>query len=499
MDAATQPKRIPRVSTGISGLDDILAGGLPAGHFYLVEGDPGSGKTTLGLQFLLNGVARGEKVLYVTLSESVDELRAVAASHGFDVGSMPMLELLSEEALKPETQYTVFHPSEIELADTIKTIITQVDKLGPSRLVIDSVSELRMLAHDTLRYRRQILALKRFFEDRQCTVLLLDDRSSEHLGMQLFSIVHGVINMEKVPREYGVTRRRLEIPKLRGSLYREGYHDYRIRYGGVDVYPRLVSAEHNPGFKPRVAKSGIPELDDLLGGGLDHGTSTLLVGPAGCGKSTLALKFAHNACLRGEIVCMYTFEEGTHTVLSRAAGLGMDLRPMIADRRMRLEQIDPAELSPGEFVQKVRNAIEKEQARVVIIDSLNGFLQAMPGEEFLAIQLHETLSYLNQLGVLTLMVLAQAGVIGTSMQAPADVSYLADNILLLRYFEVAGAVRKAISVVKKRSGSHEQTIRELMLLPGRVTVGKPLTQFHGVLTGVPAFLGGEATGASGND
>lgn len=488
--AAVQPPPVSRVTTGVPGLDDMLGGGLPEGRFYLVEGDPGTGKTTLGLQFLLAGVAAGEKVLYVTLTESADELNAVSASHGFDISGIQMLELLSEEALDLDAQYSILHPSEVELVKTVRTIIANVERIQPTRLVVDSVSELRTLARDPLRYRRQVLAFKRFFEGRKCTVLLLDDFGGERTGMQLYSIVHGVLNLQKLPREYGVTRRRIEVAKLRGSRYREGYHDYKIHTGGVEIYPRLVSAEHRPGFEPGVASSGIAELDALLGGGLDRGTSTLLVGPAGCGKSTIALRFSAAACARGENVCMYTFEEGVQTVLCRSAGLGMDIQPHIKSSRMLLEQINPAELSPGEFIEKVRRAVGKTHARVIVIDSLNGFLQSMPGEEFLAMQLHELLAYLNQHGIVTVMVLAQAGMIGVTMQTPADVSYLADNILLLRYFEATGEVRKAISAVKRRSGRHEEFIRELSLEPGGIRVGEPLRRFQGVLTGVPSFLGG---------
>jgi len=479
-----------RIGTGSAGMDDVLGGGLPSGYLYLLEGDPGAGKTTLALQFLLEGVRNGERVLYVTLSESRDELLGVAKSHGFVLDSLPIFEVIPEEkALSPEMQYTVFHPSEVELADTTKTVQREVERVKPHRVVIDSLSELRMLAKDSLRYRREILGLKQFFAPRTCTVLMLDDRTGpEHKDLQLHSITHGVITLEKLTREYGVSRRRLEVVKLRGAKFREGFHDYSIRTGGVVVYPRLVASEHHPPFAPSILKSGVAELDELIGGGIDRGTSTLLIGPAGCGKSTIAAQFAASAAASGDRAAIYTFEEGPTTLVRRAESLNMDLRPHIQTGRVVIEQIDPAEMSPGEFVQKVREGVTRDNNRLVVIDSLNGFMQSMPGESFLTIQMHELLAFLNQHGVVTLMVLAQSATVGNAPN-PVDVSYLADTILLLRYFEASGAVKQAISILKKRSGNHEHTIRELSLADG-VRVGKPFRQFQGVLTGVPVFLGG---------
>ena len=478
-----------RCSSGCPGLDDVLGGGLPVGHFYLVEGEPGTGKTTLALQFVADGLKRGEKVLYVTLSESRDELLMVAENHGLDVDGSAVHEVRpSEQDLKPDAQYTVFHPAEVELNDRVQTIMSEVDRRKPSRLVIDALSEVRMLAKDPLRYRRQVLSLKEY-APKNCTVMLLDDRSSRYADLELHSIVHGVVSMSRVAREYGKTMRRLEVTKLRGCAFREGFHDYLIRSGGVVVFPRLVAAEYqDERADSSQAASGLAELDALSGGGLGRGTSTLMIGPAGCGKTTLALRWLTTAAERGENSAAFIFEETVPTLMGRAAGLGMNLKPYIRDGRMRIEHLDPAEVSPGEFVDMVRDAVENHAVRAVLIDSLNGFLQAMPGEQFLALHMHELLTYLNNRGVLTIMVLAQMGLVGSAMQTPIDVSYLADNILVLRYFEASGEVRQAISMMKKRSGGHERSIRELRLGDNTIKVGKPLSDFQGILSGSPTSL-----------
>jgi circadian clock protein KaiC len=479
-----------RLRTGIDGLDDILHGGFPSGHLYLIEGDPGTGKTTLALQFLLEGIRRGERVLYITLSESAAELRQVGRAHGWSLESLEITEMIPpDDDLRPEAQYTVFHPSEVELADTIASILKKVDEIQPQRLVFDSLAELRMLARDPLKYRRQILALKRHLSGGNITVLMLDDRTSgSHDDLQLQSIAHGVIVMQGLGRDYGIRRRRLEVHKLRGSAFREGYHDYIIRTGGLDIFPRLIAAEHNPGFQRKSVSSGLQELDDLLRGGIDTGTSTMLTGPAGCGKSTVAFHYAYAAALRGEKAMIFTFDESVATLVERARGLGMDPGPVLQSGHLQLQQIDPAELSPGEFVFCIRRLVDEAGLRVLIIDSMNGLLNAMPNEQYLAMQFHELFSYTSQQGIATIITLAQAGVIGTSMSSPVDVSYLADTILLFRYFERAGEIRQAISVVKKRSGAHERTIRELFMEPGRVRVGNPLAEFEGVLTGVPRLI-----------
>lgn len=477
--------------TGCVGLDDILNGGLPKGRLYLIEGDPGAGKTTLAMQFARDGAAQGERTLYVTLSESRADLAHAAGSHGIPLDGIEVVELLpDEDDLLPEQQYTVFHPAEVELNDRMQRIVKEIQRVRPDRLVIDALSELRMLAKDPLRYRRQILSMKDFLADQKCTVLLLDDRTSRDQDLQLYSVVHGVICMNKIPREYGKARRQIEISKLRGSPYREGAHDYTIATGGVLVFPRLIAAETRNQQRSEVISSGIPALDDLTGGGLDRGTSTLFVGPAGCGKTSIAVQWAATAASRGESVAIFTFEEGPRTLITRAAGLGIDIRPHLESGKIIIQRVDPAELTPGELVAAVQERVELHDTRMVILDSLNGYLQSMPGERFLVVHLHELLAYLGNRGVLTLMILAQSGSMGPALQSAVDVSYLADNILLLRYFESHGELRQAISAVKRRSGNHEHTIRELKLEPGRIKIGQPLRDFQGVLTGTPTFLGG---------
>ena len=482
-----------RLATGSPGLDRVLEGGFPANRLYLVEGNPGTGKTTLALRFLLEGARRGEPVLYVTLSETKEELTDVARSHGWSLEGVSLHELVPpEESLKAEAQYTIFHPSEVELGETTRTVIEEVERIHPRRVVFDSLSEMRLLARDPLRYRRQILALKQFFSGRKSTVLLLDDRTSADADLQVQSIAHGVLMLEQLELDYDAERRRLRVSKLRGSRFRGGFHDFTIRTGGVEVFPRLVAADRRGEFKPEVVTSGVAELDALLGGGLDRGTATLVLGPAGCGKSSLATHFAAAAAARGERAATFIFDEGVNTYLNRAAGLGTDLRAEVEAGRLTVQQVDPAELSPGEFTHAVCEAVERDGARLVVIDSLNGYMQAMPDERFLTAQMHELLTYLNQQGVVTMLLMAQHGFMG-AMSSPVDVSYLADTVILLRYFEAAGAIRRAISVVKKRTGRHEDTIREMHLSASRgVEVGEPLTAFRGVLTGVPVLDHGAA-------
>jgi len=485
------PQSNPIVRTGCPGLDDILNGGFPQGRIYLLEGDPGAGKTTLAMQFVREGVKNGERTLYITLAESRSDLSQAAKSHGVTLDGIEIVELFpAEDELLPEKQYTVFHPAEVELNDRMQRIVKEIQRVRPERLVVDALSELRMLAKDPLRYRRQILSLKDFMAEQNCTVLLLDDRTSRDPDLQLHSLVHGVLCMNRVSREYGKTRRQIEVSKLRGTAYREGFHDYAILTGGVMIFPRLVAADTRNQQAPEPVSSGIAELDNLTGGGLDRSTSTLLIGPAGCGKTSIAVQWAATAAARGEASAIFTFEEAPRTLITRAAGLGVDIGPHVESGKISIHRVDPAELTPGELVASVQHYVENKNARMIVLDSLNGYLQSMPGEKFLAVHLHELLAYLGNRGVLTIMVLAQAGSMGSALQSSVDVSYLADNILMLRYFESHGEVRQAISTLKRRSGNHEHTIRELRLGPGRIRIGRPLQEFQGVLTGTPTFLGG---------
>jgi circadian clock protein KaiC len=488
--ASDPPAREPApLSTGIAGLDDILNGGIDADRVYLVEGRPGTGKTTLAIQFLLEAVRRGERALYVTLSETETELRLAATRHGWSLEGISIFQLVPPEAsLDPDRELTLFHPAELELSETTKLILDEVNRLNPARVVFDSLSELRLLAQNSLRYRRQILALKHFFVGRNCTVLLLDDLSSQDNDLQLHSIANGVIHLEQIALDYGAERRRLRVTKMRARAYRGGYHDFSIVQGGLAIYPRLIAAEHHKPFVGEPLSSGNQGLDALLGSGLHRGTSGLLIGAAGVGKSSIAMAYALAAVQRGERAAFFAFDEGTASICERGESLGMQVRQHLANGRLSIQQIDPAELSPGEFTHIVREAVERHEARVVLIDSLNGYLNAMPDERFLVLQMHELLSYLNQLGVVTILVLAQHGMMGP-MQTPVDISYLSDAVIMLRYFEAAGRVRRAISVVKKRTGLHEDTIREFQLSSRGLTVGPPLTDFSGIFTGTPTYLG----------
>jgi circadian clock protein KaiC len=481
-----------RLQTGIAGLDDILHGGLARGFLYLVEGNPGAGKTTLALQFLLEGARQGEPGLYISLAESESELRHVADSHGLTLEKITIAKISPPEIAGSSAQYTVFQPAEVELADVLETILAKVREVDPSRVVIDSMSELRMLARDSLRYRRQILSLKQFFEGRDCTTLLLDERFHDNIESQVQTIAHGVIRLEVLPRNYGVTRRRLEVLKVRASSFREGYHDYVIVKGGIRAFPRLVSGEHRgPDVRSEDMPSGIAELDALFNGGVQRGTSTLIAGPAGCGKSTVCAQFVVTGAKRNEKGAIFTFDETRQSFLARSRGLGLDLDEYIEKGAIHLEQLDPAELSPGEFIDRIRQGVEQLDWRIVVIDSLNGLMNSMSEEHALIVQLHELLSYLNQMGVASFLVLAQFGLLGAAVSSPTDVSYLADNVLLVRYFEAAGEVRQALSVVKRRSGPHERSIRELLIKHGKLSIGEPLSNFTGVLSGTPEFKGGQ--------
>ncbi len=480
------PPMVERSQTGIPGLDDILNGGLIPNRLYLVDGDPGAGKTTLSLQYLLEGNRAGEKGLYVTLSETKAELLAVAESHGWSLDGIEIIELIAgEKDLEGDSQLTMYHPSEVELSETTRSVLEAVERIKPQRVIFDSLSEMRLLAQSSLRYRRQILALKQFFIGRQCTVLLLDDRTAEGSDKQLHSIAHGVVSLEQLAPKYGAERRCLRVIKFRSTQYRGGYHDFCISKGGLVVYPRLVASEHSQEFMSEMIQSGVPALDSLLGGGPHRGTSTLLLGPAGVGKSTIAVRYAATAAARGEHAVIFAFDETTQTLQGRARGLGIHFTEGGGAGKVRVKQLDPAEVSPNEFAWIVREAVEVDGARVVVIDSLNGYMNAMPEERFLTIQLHELLTYLARQGVTTFMVVAQHGLMGTNMVSPVDTSYLADSVVLFRYFETEGKVKKAISVVKKRSGAHEESIRELCFDSKGIRLSEPLAQYHGIFTGIP--------------
>ncbi|WP_315715476.1 MULTISPECIES: ATPase domain-containing protein [unclassified Bradyrhizobium] len=483
------PRDLPRISTGSEGLDDILGGGFDPNRLYLYEGRPGTGKTTIALQFLLKGASCGERVLYITLSETRRELEVVARRHGWSLAGVDMFELVPPETtLDPERELTVFHPAEVELSETTGLMFNEVERINPSRVVIDSLSELRLLAQSPLRYRRQVLALKHFFTKRNCTVVLLDDLSSSQDDLQLHSVAHGVVMLEQLAIEYGAERRRLRVIKMRGISFRGGFHDFTIASGGLRIFPRLVAAEHHRSFAGDFTSSGNAELDQLLGGGLERGTNALLIGGAGVGKSSVALIYAIAAAQRGEHAVFFAFDEGRGTVEARARTLGLPLERHIESGRIHFQQVDPAELSPGEFGAIVRQSVEQDGARLIVIDSLNGYLNAMPDERFLILQMHELLTYLGQQGVLTILVLAQHGLVGP-MDTPLDISYLSDAVLMLRYFEVGGAVRRALSVVKKRSGHHEHSIREFRLSSSGITLGPPLKEFSGIFSGNPRFTG----------
>lgn len=486
-----------RTATGIVGLDDVLGGGLPTHRLYLLQGLPGVGKTTLALQFLMEGARRGERVLYIALSETAEEIRQVTASHGWSLEGVDVHELSSmDRMLKFDDENTLYAPSDVELKETVKILLEEVQRTRPTRVVFDSLSEIRLLAQTEARYRREILLLKQFFIGRNCTVLLLDDHAVG-VEQQVASLVHGVIQLEHVDRDYGGDRRRLRVAKMRGAVFRSGFHDFIVRTGGLEVFPRLVAAEHPSVAGGDMLRSGLRAFDELLGGGLDRGTSTLLVGPAGSGKSVLATQLVVAAAERGEVAAFFLFDERPTTLFVRSRGLGLALDQYVAAGTVVPIAIDPAELAPDEFVARVRTMVEQRGAKIVVIDSINGYFLAMPGDRFLTLQMHELLSYLSARGVVTIMTMAQAGIVG-AMTSPIDVSYLSDNVVLFRYFENAGHIRKAISVVKRRSGPHEHAIRELRLGPG-VIVGEPLSDFRGILTGVPTYHGKVAPPNKGLD
>jgi circadian clock protein KaiC len=482
----------PRISSGITGLDTVLRGGFAPHRLYLVEGAPGSGKTTLALQFLLDGLRRGERGLYVTLSETTEELRAVADSHGWSLDGLALFELSNaEETLGFARDQTVLHAWELELGGTIRLIQQQVEAVSPSRVIFDSLSELRLLAQDPLRYRRQVLALKQYFAGRRITVMLLDDLSAfgETRDAHLHSLCHGVITLDRVTPEFGAALRRIEVQKLRGIDFVAGFHDMRIRRGGLDVYPRLVAADHHTPFLGDPVGSDVVELDALLGGGPLRGTCTLVTGPSGSGKTTIGLQYVHAACQRGENCAIFEFDERIGTLLARTKAMGLDFGPHIAEGRLILQQIDPAQMSPGEFAARIREMVERHASRVIMIDSVDGYIAAMPQSHQLILQMHELLSYLNQQGVVTLLIHPQSGLVGTMSTGVLNVSYIADTVVLTRFFEADGRLRKAISVIKNRGGGHEDSIRELRIDTRGLRVGEPLSDFRGIMTGTPEYVG----------
>lgn len=483
----------PTISTGNTGLDTILTGGLPANRLYLLEGTPGSGKTTLALQFLREGVRQGEKALYITLSETREELAVVASSHGWSIDDFDVFEFsAASEILGGGSEQSVLHPWEMELSETVQLIQTEVERVQPRRVVFDSLSEMRLLAQDPLRYRRQVLALKQFFAGRDATVILVDDMTGSATGHDnhLHSLAHGVITLERLTLNFGAARRRLQVQKLRGVDFIAGYHDMTIRKGGLDIYPRLIAATHHSEFSGEVTPSGVVELDNLLGGGPMRGTSVLVTGPAGSGKTTISLQYIDAACRRGEKCTIYEFDERVGTLMARARAFNLGLQDHVDNGCLVIEQIDPAELSPGEFASRVVSEVEDRGANMIVIDSLNGYMAAMPQEQQLILQMHEMLSFLSQRGVVTFLINPQHGLVGT-MATNLNISYVADTVLLLRFFEAEGRIRKAISVIKNRGGMHEDTIRELRIDQQGVRVGEALSAFKGVLTGTPEYLGAQ--------
>jgi circadian clock protein KaiC len=483
---------LPRASTSIPGLDNVLEGGFARNRLHLLEGTPGTGKTTIALQFLMAGAAVGERGVYVTLAETEEELRQGARSHGWNLADeITVFELVPPESVDPERHQSLLYSSDLELGETITRILETIERIKPARVIIDSLSEIRLLAQSSLRYRRQILALKHYFARNSATVVMLDDLTSETTDRAVHSIAHSVTHLDQLSPVYGGERRRLRITKCRAQSFRSGYHDFIIAKGGIEVFPRLVAAERFQSFNNELLRSGLPELDLLLGGGVAAGSSTLVLGPSGMGKSLLILQYLAAAVERGEKAAMFIFDEELGLLLARARGIGVDLKAMLEANKLVIEQLDAAELTPGEFSHRVRSCVDRDNAKVVAIDSLNGYQAAMSEEQFVTLHIHELLQYLNRCGAATFLSIAQSGMMG-DMRQPVDITYLADTVILMRYFEAFGRVRRAISVVKKRTGAHEDTIRELTITSKGLELGPPLKEFQGVLRGVPTFVGQSA-------
>jgi circadian clock protein KaiC len=492
MDAASVG--LPRASTGIAGLDEVLVGGWARNRMHLVEGSPGTGKTTIALQFLLAGAKAGERGLYISLAETENELRDGARSHGWELdGKIEVYELVAPDSvLDPDQHQSLLYSSDLELGEAVQRVLDLMQRVKPSRVVIDSLSEIRLLAQSALRYRRQILALKHSFAQHKSTVLMLDDLTGETNDRAVHSIAHSVIQLEQLAPIYGAERRRLRVAKCRGQSFRGGYHDYIIDFGGIEAFPRLVAAEQRKGYVGDTLKSGIAEFDQLLGGGVPSGSSTLVIGPAGTGKTLLVLQYLHAAVRRGERAALFVFDEELGLLFARAKAMGIDLAALQGAGKLHIEQMDAAEMSPGEFSHRVRRAVGEEKILTVAVDSLNGYHASMPEEQFLTLHLHELIQYLNRCGATTFMTLAQSGMVG-EMKTPVDLTYLADAVIMMRYFEALGRVRRAVSVIKKRGGPHEDTIREFTISERGLRVGSPLDKFQGVLRGVPSFVGGSET------
>lgn len=480
-----------QITSGNAGLDAILRGGLPPNNLYLLEGAPGAGKTTLAMEFLRAGVRQGERALYVTLSETRAELEVVAATHGWSMDEFDVFELSAVNGVIGDGMgQSILHPWEMELGEMIGLIRQEVERVQPQRVVFDSLSEMRLLAQDPMRYRRQVLALKQFFAGRNSTVIVVDDMTGTGAGQDsdLHSLCHGVITLERLTLDFGPARRRLQIQKLRGVDFVAGFHDFAIRRGGLEIYPRLIAAEHHTPFSEESVSSGVPELDALLNGGPLRGTTTLITGPAGAGKTTIALQYLYASCQRGECATMFEFDERIGTLRTRAQAFGMDIDRYVESGCLSIEQMDPAAISPGEFTARVRHEVERRGVRMLVIDSLSGYMAAMPQEQHLILQIHELLSYLSQKGIATFLINPQQGLLGT-MTSSLNISYVADVVLMLRFFEASGRMRKAISVLKNRAGPHEDAIRELRVDKSGVRVGESLTAFRGVMTGTPEYVG----------